>query len=97
MAGHGYEVAEKTRVISEVNADALTSDRKFYPLPASGRFQDGVGPLTRPPDRASGHLILEQRFDLKYNGKPVDVSTVLKHTTVFRSGQVSNSVSVIEE
>ena len=94
ISGRGYTVLEHLRHIKGTQAgDKQLTER---PLQSNGIFTDRVGLDTRPSRGGTTVSESYQTFEVKHNGQPVDVSTVLKqHTTEKANGDIEVIVTTV--
>ena len=97
MRGFDYTVQERTTILHQDFPVGTTDDKPPAHLTRDGLFHDGVGFNKSPGADATGRVTLLQRFDLfTRDGQPGPrVSTVLRHETIVKNGEVTNGVFVV--
>ena len=94
LSGRGYTVLEHLRLIK--GKQVGIKQFKPRPLQSNGIFPDQVGLDTRPSRGGTTVSESYQTFEVKHNGQPVDVSTVLKqHTTEKANGDIEVIVTTV--
>lgn len=93
VTGPGYTVLEK--ITDRQGSFPMKTQTEEMPLPRNGIFTDDVGLDFRPSRSYNGFSQVKQSFEVKHNGQPVEVSTVLGHNVTVEDGNVTPSVWVI--
>jgi hypothetical protein len=93
IAGPGYTVLEHLKTKGKKVGD---KQRRERPLQSNGIFPDRVGLDFRASRAGTTTSESYQTFEVKYNGRPVEVSTVLKQRTVEKAdGEVDVTVTIV--
>ena len=94
VSGVGYTVLEKLK--NENGEEVKEKQTRERPLQSNGIFRDGVGVNRRPGSKDNGVTsYATQTFEVKYNNRPVPVSTKLGHDVQVINGEVHVRVWVI--
>jgi RHS repeat-associated protein len=93
VTGPGYTVLEK--ITDRQGSFPMKTQTEEMPLARNGIFTDDVGLDFRPSRSYNGFSQVKQSFEVKHNGQPVEVSTVLGHKVTVEDGNVTPSVWVI--
>ncbi len=98
VGGAGYTVQEKLEPKRDVpnNHAVAKKDEKPRALQSNGIYRDYVGHWFRPSSEFNGYTSVSyQTFDLRYNGRPVEVSTRLVHDVRVVNGEVVRKVYIL--
>jgi hypothetical protein len=94
VSGVGYTVLEKLK--RENGEEVKEKQTRERALQSNGIFRDGVGVNRRPVSKDNGVTsYATQTFEVKYNNRPVPVSTKLGHDVQVINGEVHVRVWVI--